>query len=64
MHKSLDRYLSQLSKNGAVRVWNDEMVLPGEQPDVILQEHLKNANLVLLLASQDFGASETCYQQA
>lgn len=64
MRKSLDRYLSQLSKHGAVRVWNDEMVLPGEQPDMILQEQLKNADLVLLLVSQDFWASETCYQQA
>lgn len=64
MRKSLDRYLSQLSKNGTVRVWNDEMVLPGERPDAILQEQLKNADLVLLLVSQDFWASETCYEQA
>lgn len=64
MRKSLDRYLSQLSRNGDVRIWNDEMVLPGEQPDTILQEQLKSADLVLLLVSQDFWASETCYRQA
>lgn len=64
MRKSLDRYLSQLSKNGGVHVWNDEQVLPGEDVDAVMHEQLKNAHLVLLLVSQDFWASETCYQQA
>jgi|GEM_PF-4784044 len=64
MRKSLDRYLSQLARGGDTHIWNDEMVLPGEKTEVILQEHLKNADLVLLLVSQDFWASETCYAQA
>lgn len=64
MRKSLDRYLSQLSRNGDAHIWNDEQVLPGENTEAALEEQLKNADLVLLLVSQDFWASEACYRQA
>ncbi len=64
MRKSLDRYLTQLSKNGDTHIWNDEQVLPGEATEVILDRQLANADVVLLLVSQDFWASETCYRQA
>ena len=64
MRKALDRYLSQLSKNGETRLWNDEQVLPGEAADAVLRERLREADLVLLLVSQDFWASPTCYEQA
>ena len=64
MRKSLDRYLSQLAGNGGVRVWNVEQVLPGEDTETVLREKLAQADLILLLASQDFWASPSCYAQA
>jgi TIR domain len=64
MRKALDRYLMQLSKNSDVSVWNEDDVPPGEQVESIVQEQLKRADVVLLLLSQDFWASDRCYKQA
>lgn len=64
MRKALDRYFSQLTGNGGVRVWNLEQVLPGEDAENILRKKLAQADLILLLASQDFWASPSCYAQA
>jgi hypothetical protein len=64
MRKALDRYLSQLAGNGGGQVWNLEQVLPGEDTEAVLREKLTQADLILLLVSQDFWASPSCYAQA
>jgi hypothetical protein len=59
--KALDRYLTRLSVAGLpVRVWNADQTLPGEVRDDVLHAKMAEADLILLLVSQDFWASETC----
>ncbi len=63
--EALDRYLNRLSIRGVqVNAWNTDQMLPGNRMDDVLAERMAGADLVLLLASQDFWASEHCYAQA
>lgn len=64
LRAGLDRYLTQLSKKDGVQIWNDEQILPGEDAAAVLQMRLREADLVLMLVSQNFIASSVCYAQA
>lgn len=64
MRKSLDRYLSQLARGSNTHIWNEEQVKAGEETEAVMHKQLEKADLVLLLISQDFLASKTCYERA
>ena len=57
----LDVSLTQLRRNGLVSFWYDRRILPGQDWDVEIDKHLENADIVLVLASPDFLASEYAY---
>ncbi|MEO6038581.1 MAG: TIR domain-containing protein [Saprospiraceae bacterium] len=63
MKKALDRYLVPLSRSGHI-IWSVDLVSPGENVNEILHEQLENADLVLLLTSQNFWDSQDCYDLA
>ena len=59
--KSLDISLVQLRRDNMISTWHDNKILPGEEWNREIDENLNNADLVLLLISPDFLASDYAY---
>jgi len=57
----LVKHLAILEREGLVRVWYDGRIIPGEKWEDEIRRHLQGADLILLLVSADFVASEYCY---
>lgn len=57
----LEAHLALLTRRGAVDVWHDRKIRPGQDWAREIDQNLDHANLVLLLISADFVASEYCY---
>jgi CheY-like chemotaxis protein len=61
LRDELDRHLSLLERRGVIRSWHDREITPGDEWRAAIDEHLSSADLVLLLVSSDFLASEYCF---
>jgi hypothetical protein len=59
--KALETHLSILKREGLVTVWTDRRILPGERWPEKISENLETADLILLLVSSDFAASDYCW---
>ena len=57
----LEISLAQLRRDNVISTWHDKKILPGEEWDREIDENLNNADLVLLLVSPDFLASDYAY---
>jgi TIR domain len=63
--KALDRYLQRLSVGGIpTELWDADKILPGDSIEQAVKDQIAGADLILLLATQDFWASKTCYDRA
>jgi hypothetical protein len=61
MRDELERHLSLLKRSGAIRSWHDRRISAGGSWKVAIDEHLEKAHIILLLVSNDFLASDYCY---
>ena len=61
LRKELEKHLSLLRRHGLVSVWQDRCIRAGTDWAQALDEHLKNASIILLLISADFLDSDYCY---
>lgn len=59
----LDRHLAILKRQGVIDVWHDRRLVPGEPIDAAISVELERADLILLLVSPDFLASDYCYER-
>lgn len=59
--RELENHLALLSRQRAVEVWHDRLIRPGQDWAREIDENLDHANLVLMLISADFLASQYCY---
>src|SRR5436309_1815128 len=61
LRQKLDNHLANLKRQKIITSWYDGDIKPGEdlQPQII--EHLNKAQIILLLVSADFMASDFCY---
>lgn len=59
--QELEAHLSPLRRQGLLSVWHDRRITPGDHLDDTISEHLEAADLILMLISSDFVASEYCY---
>ena len=59
----LDNQLSALKRQGLVATWNDRRIGAGADLDREISSHLETADLVLLLISAEFIASDYCWGQ-
>lgn len=59
----LVRHLAPLRREGLIDLWHDGMLRPGEHLDPAVQAALAASDVVILLISADFIASEYCYEQ-
>lgn len=58
---SLETHLSMLKRKGLISEWHDRKIIPGTNLDDEIDSNLNSSDLVLLLVSPDFIASEYCY---
>ncbi|HWW74826.1 MAG TPA: tetratricopeptide repeat protein [Pyrinomonadaceae bacterium] len=61
LRAELQTHLVMLRRNGVVRDWSDRRINPGQEWDKHIDEHLESADILLLLVSPDFLASDYCY---
>src|SRR5512146_2457258 len=60
LREELRKYLSALEREGLVHAWDDRQILGGEDWAAEIDTRLKQADVVLLLVSADFIASDYC----
>lgn len=56
-------HLSSLIRRGAIEVWCDNNIDPGEKWKREIDENLNDAHIILLLISPDFLDSDYCYEK-
>jgi hypothetical protein len=57
----LEVHLSVLKREGAISVWHDRRIAAGDEFDRRIDEELERADIILLLISADFLASDYCH---
>jgi len=57
----LEKHLSILQRKGLIAAWYDRKIAPGTEWANEIDTHLKSAQLILLLISSDFLASNYCW---
>lgn len=61
LRQALGTHLAPLERQGVIATWHDRQLLPGEEWEGEIDRHAEEADLVLLLVSPDFLASDYCY---
>jgi TIR domain len=57
----LEKHLSALKRQGIISSWSDGNIVPGTEWRPQIMTHLNTAQIILLLISADFMASDFCY---
>lgn len=63
LRDELETHLKLLSRQGFISTWHDRKILPGAEWDKEIDRRLEVANVILLLVSADFIASDYCYDR-
>jgi tetratricopeptide (TPR) repeat protein len=61
LRKELDKHIKILERREVIDVWHDRRIEAGEAWQGEIDEHLESADVILLLISADFIASDFCY---
>lgn len=61
MLEHLKKHLTPLQRQGQITIWSDTNLNAGVEWEKELHQHLESADLILLLISPDFMASDYCY---
>lgn len=61
LRNELEKHLSNLKRQNIIASWSDGNISPGTEWEPQIMEHLKRAQIILLLVSADFMASDFCY---
>ena len=62
LRDELEKHLSVLKRSGVIVEWHDRRITPESEWSGEIDKHLETANIVLLLVSSDFLASDYCYE--
>jgi hypothetical protein len=62
LRDQLEVQLAMLKRQGLIEVWHDRRLLAGDQLDWSIDQQLNEADIILLLMSPDFIASDYCYK--
>jgi len=61
--KRLEKQLKSLKRLGLIdAIWYDQLIGPGQEPEREVDKHLNSAQIILLLVSSDFIASDKCHE--
>jgi len=63
LRDQLEVHLSMLKRDGLIEAWHDRRIVAGSNLDDSISEQLERANIVLLLVSANFIASDYCYSR-
>jgi hypothetical protein len=63
LRDQLETHLSMLKRQGFIETWHDRRITAGEVFDTAISANLERADIVLLLVSPDFIASDYCYDR-
>jgi TIR domain len=61
LRDELAKHLKLLERQGVIKAWSDRNITAGEEWKNAIDERLESANIILLLISADFLASDYCY---
>ena len=61
LRDQLETHLAMLKRQGVIATWHDRRLIAGAEIDSGISQELERANIILLLVSPDFLASEYCY---
>ncbi len=61
LRDQLEKQLSMLKRQGIIETWHDRRIGAGEEIDKVIDERIDNDDIILLLVSPDFFASDYCY---
>jgi formylglycine-generating enzyme required for sulfatase activity len=61
LRDELARHLKPLQQEGIIKAWHDREIPPGTEWQNEIDRHLESAQIILLLISSDFLASDYCY---
>lgn len=61
LRDELEKHLSILRRQGFIDTWHDRRIVAGEALDRAISQNLEAADVILLLVSSDFLASDYCY---
>jgi internalin A len=61
LRDTLETRLKLLQRQGLIQPWHDRRIPPGSDWQSALDNHLEQADIILLLVSHDFLASDYCY---
>jgi|GEM_PF-1715546 len=59
--KKLEKHLRVLKRLGTINIWHDRHINAGSEWKREIEKHLNTAQIILLLVSSDFMASDYCY---
>lgn len=59
----LEKHLSVLKQRGHIEDWHDRKILPGQDFQKEIDQHLKDADVIALLISSDFLSSDACQEE-
>jgi tetratricopeptide (TPR) repeat protein len=63
LRNSLETHLALLKRRGVVSGWHDRRIGAGDEWAGQIDEHMERADIILLLVSADFLASDYCYDK-
>lgn len=61
LRDKLATHLKSMEREGLITGWSDRQISPGSERDTAIQQQLATAEIILLLISADFIASDYCY---
>lgn len=61
LRDELETHLAMLRRQGVIDAWHDRRIVAGDDVDHTISQHLETAEIVLLLVSPYFLASDYCY---
>ncbi len=61
LREELETHLKILHRTGHIHSWHDRRIVGGEEWKGEIDQHLEEADIILLLVSADFLASDYCY---
>jgi CHASE2 domain-containing sensor protein len=62
LRDELETHLTLLQRQGVIAPWSDRKIVAGEEWAGRIDEHFKDADIILLLISADFLRSNYCYE--
>ncbi|APY61125.1 toll/interleukin-1 receptor domain-containing protein [Salmonella enterica subsp. enterica] len=62
LRNELEKHLSPLKRMGKITTWHDRRIIPGQEFENQIDHYFSQADIILLLISSDFIASDYCYQ--